>query len=110
MAKKADKEADKREAIEYSLMDQLAMMGAMKDHYIDLLNDYMGFWDVKNALLYDIKLRGVTYKDFSSVGIEMSKNNPSVKELVMVNRQMLSILKELGLGTANVRSGEDDVL
>ena len=103
-------ETTKRESIKNSLEKQLAMMTATKDHYVDLINDYMGLWDVKNALFADIKLRGVTYKDVSSVGIEMQKNNPSVKELVTVNKQMLSVLKELGLITANARSGEEDVL
>ena len=103
-------EVKKRQKIEYSLMEQLAMMGGNKDHYSDLINDYMGLWDVKNALFDDIKLRGVTYKDLSSVGISMQKNNPSVKELVTVNKQMLSVLKELGLSTSNARSGEVDVL
>lgn len=100
----------KRQSIKNSLEKQLAMMSATQDHYADLINDYMGMWDVKNALFADIKLRGVTYKDVSSVGIEMQKNNPSVKELVMVNKQMLSVLKELGLSTASARSGEEDVL
>ena len=100
----------KRQSIEYSLMEQLATMGANQSHFSDLVNDYMGMWDVKNALFDDIKLRGVTYKDLSSVGISMQKNNPSVKELVTVNKQMLSVLKELGLSTANARSGEVDVL
>ncbi|HHX79955.1 MAG TPA: P27 family phage terminase small subunit [Acholeplasmataceae bacterium] len=96
-----------KKEIKNSLIEQLAMLGATAEHYIDLINDYMGLWDVKTALMADIKKRGVTYKDFSSVGIEMQKNNPSVKELVMVNRQMLSILKELGLSTANL-GGVDD--
>jgi len=103
-------EALKRESIKISLEKQLALMDANKDHFSDLISDYMGMWDVKNALFSDIKLRGVTYKDVSSVGIEMQKNNPSVKELVTVNKQMLSVLKELGLSTANARSGEVDVL
>ena len=100
----------KRQAIEQSLMEQLALMGGNKDHYVDLISDYMGLWDVKNTLFEDIKKRGVTYRDVSSVGVEMQKNNPSVKELVMVNKQMLSVLKELGLSTANANSGEEDVL
>lgn len=70
----------------------------------------MELWDVKTKLSADIKNRGVTYKDFSSVGIEMQKNNPSVKELVMVNKQMLSLLKELGLSTDKVCDAHDDKL
>lgn len=44
------------------------------------------------------------YEDYSSVGIKMMKNNPSVKELTGVNRQMLIILRELGLSTDMVKS------
>ena len=99
-----------RENIKKSLLVQLKSIGASLNHYEDLISDYMGMWDVKQALSKDIKTRGVTYKDFSSVGVEMQKNNPSVKELVMVNKQMLSLLKELGLSTDKVRDAEDDEL
>lgn len=33
-----------------------------------------------------------------------------MKELVMVNKQMLMLLKELGLSTENAGGGEDDDL
>lgn len=104
------KKENKREQIKESITEQLVMMGAFKEHYIDLIGDYMGFWDVKNKLLEDIETRGVTFFDLSSVGVKMQKNNPSVKELVMVNRQMMSILKELGLSTANAATNEEDEL
>ena len=96
--------------IHKSLKMQLAAKGADIDHYADLLNDYMTLWETKNALAKDIKERGVVYKDVSSVGVQMYKNNPSVKELVMVNRQMLSLLKELKLSTDEVGGAEDDEL
>ena len=67
-------------------------------------------WKVKTDLLTDIEVRGITYKDLSSTGVLMQKNNPSVKELVMINRQMMSILKELGLNTSNTGDGEGDEL
>ncbi len=100
----------KRSEILESLEEQLAMKGASLNHYTDLLNDYMTLWDTKNLLAKDIKARGVVYKDKSSVGVEMFKNNPSVKELVMVNRQMLSILKELKLTTDEAGGGDEDEL
>jgi phage terminase small subunit len=99
-----------RTKVKGSLIEQLALKGATKDHYIDLISDYMKLWDVKKALQEDIKVRGVTFKDYSSTGVMMQKNNPSVKELVMVNRQMLSILKELGLSTDNAGAGDGDDL
>lgn len=94
--------------IRASLLDQLEAKGAALEHFTDLVKDYMSLWEVKNKLIKDIKTRGVMYKDYSSVGVEMQKNNPSVKELVGVNRQMLALLKELGLSTSSVTSVDDD--
>lgn len=96
----------KRVDIEKSLKKQLDDKGATVNHFTDLINDYLSIWDVKNALVDDIKTRGVTFTDVSSTGIPMMKNNPSVKELVMVNKQMMSILKELGISTTDI--GVDD--
>lgn len=102
--------AKKRKDILESLNVQLAAKGASVSHYEDLIDDYMTLWDTKNALAADIKKRGVVYTDASSVGVQMQKNNPSVKELVMVNRQMLSILKELKLSTEDAGGGDADEL
>ena len=99
---------ERRRLIEESLLEQLEMKGADMDHFVDLVRDYMSLWDVKNDLLEDIKKRGVMYRDFSSVGIEMMKNNPSVRELVGINRQMLSILKDLDINTKTVALFNDD--
>ena len=99
---------ERRQLIEESLLEQLEMKGADMDHFVDLVRDYMSLWDVKNDLLEDIKERGVMYRDFSSVGIEMMKNNPSVRELVGINRQMLSILKDLDINTKTVALFDDD--
>lgn len=107
---KQNNKTNKREKIKNSLLAQLKSLGASLEHYEDLINDYMGLWDIKEALTNDIQTRGVTYKDYSSVGVEMQKNNPSTKELVMVNKQMLSLLKELGLSTDKVCDTEDDEL
>ena len=100
----------KRKEIDESLRDQLARKGAPLEHYQDLISDYMALWDAKNGLIEDIKTRGVSYKDYSAAGNVMWKNNPSIKELVGVNRQMLSILKELKLSADDKNGGEDDDL
>lgn len=96
--------------IKESLLKQLEAQGASVDHFIDLINDYLSLWTVKNDLNKDIKKRGVMFVDNSSVGIKMQKNNPSVKELVMVNRQMLAILKDLDINTSNAGANSDDAL
>lgn len=96
--------------IRESLIGQLKNRGADLDHFVDLVEDYVKFWEIKNRLQRDIKKRGVTYEGLSSVGVPMQKNNPSVKELLGVNRQMLAILKELCLSTENIVGDEEDEL
>ena len=93
-----------------SLKEQLKSRGADIPYFIDLVEDYGKLWNIKNKLITDINTRGVVYDDVSSVGVPMKKNNPSTKELLGVNRQMLCILEKLGLETKNVSSNEDDEL
>lgn len=97
-----------RASVRRALLAQLEAMGANQDHFVDLVKDYISLYDVKNKLIKDIKERGVMYTDLSSVGVEMQKNNPSVRELVNVNRQMLALLRELGISTDTVPPREDD--
>lgn len=99
-----------KKSISESLLKELREKGADAEFFKDLLRDYTDLWQTKNDLIKDIKTRGVVYNGLSSVGILMMKNNPSVKELVMVNRQMLSILKELGLSTSSSAPVENDPL
>ena len=94
--------------IRKSLTEQLNEMGAKVAHFEDLINDYLALYDVKNQLIKEIKDRGVTYPDYSAAGVAMQKNNPSTKDLVSVNRQMLAILKELGVSTTSIKKPEDN--
>ena len=105
-----DEDKGYRIKIEESLLEQLALLGAMKEHYIDLIRDYVSLWETKTDLMRDIEDEGVSYKETSSSGNLIKKNNPSVKDFVMVNKQMLSLLKELGLSTSNAGDGESDEL
>jgi len=87
----------KRTTIYDALLAQLRVNKAVTEYNEDLLKDYMALWDTKSGLIKDIKKRGVTYQDVSAAGVVMWKNNPSVKELVAVNKQMMCILEKLGL-------------
>ena len=57
----------------------------------------------------DIRRRGMTYTAVSAAGKEYEKENTSVKNLVLYNRQMLAILKELGLKTDDVVDTDDEL-
>lgn len=91
-----------RDKVEASLREQLAAKGADIDLFQDMISDYMSMWDLKEKLVEDIKTYGLSklYKTATGTGAE--KDNPSVKILPNVNRQMLALLKQLGIDTDKV--------
>ena len=92
--------------IKESLIKQLETKGANVAHFIDLIYDYLELYETKKKLQTDIKKRGVSYKTTSARGYEIIKQNQSVKDVVAVEKQMLSILKEMGL-TTDAPTGND---
>lgn len=87
----------KKADIRKDLLDQLERNGVYGKFYIDLVDDYMALWDIKNKLIADIKHRGVTVTWNNGGGQCGSKKNDSVGELHKTNAQMLRILNDLGL-------------
>ena len=96
-----------KKSVRDSLLQQLDSKGAKVECYVDLVDDYMDLWEIKETLLADIAERGVVYTDVSSVGVEMQKNNPSTKEVVNISRQMLAILKQMDLSTSSIETADD---
>lgn len=77
-------------------MDQLDRNGICGEQYTDLINDYMDMWVIKNKLLADGKKNPYTeWKNSeSSYG---RKKNDAIDQAVKVNKQMMEILKFLGI-------------
>ncbi|MGN4124879.1 P27 family phage terminase small subunit [Lysinibacillus sphaericus] len=93
-----------RRRIEKDLRDQLFEKGVTQAHFMNLVDDYLALWDVKNLLIEDIQERGVLVP-----GARGEKKNDSIGELNKTNAQMLKILSELGLKTSEIKiEGEDD--
>lgn len=90
-----------RKCIRDSLLDQLMRTGASDGCFADLIDDYMGMWDAKNALLADIRERGVTIENVTNAGVNLKKND-SVDQLVKINAQMLKLLDSL-----DIKAGQD---
>jgi P27 family predicted phage terminase small subunit len=102
------KKDELREQIRQDLIDQLERQGIYGRHYLDLVEDYMALWDTKNALISDIKKRGVMIKYQNGENQWGYKKNDSVGNLVKVNKQMLELLRELGLRAADFEADSDD--
>lgn len=88
---------EKRETIKDDLLDQLERNGVVGEFYIDLVNDYMAMWDVKNKLIKDIEKKGVSVRYQNGENQYGYKKNDSVAELQRTNNQMLKLLDHLGL-------------
>lgn len=103
--KMAGERAPSRAKIKASLIKQLEVKKANVPHFNDLICDYMVLYDTKKMLQKDIKNRGVSYETTSANGFTIIKQNQSVKDVVAVEKQMVSLLRELGL-TTDTPTGE----
>lgn len=98
-----------RRKIELAIINQLKEKQVYQyAHYQDLVNDYMKFWDFKNMLQKDIELRGVSVKWSNGGGQGGYKKNESISELLKVNKQMLTILYDLGIRASDLKVVEED--
>lgn len=98
-----------RTRVKKSLIEQLTAKGADIDIFTDQINDYMTMWDLKESLKADIEENGLRMMYRTANGGMAEKDNPSVKQLPAVNKQMLMLLKQMEISTDNaVRKGGDD--
>ena len=96
--------------IKESLIQQLENKNANVEHFLDLIDDYIWCFEQEKVMQKDIKIRGHSYKDKSASGYPITKENPSLKNAIMYNKQKLAILKQLGLTIENTISDTDDEL
>lgn len=88
-----------RTKIRESLLEQLEDKGVISEFFLDLIDDYMSFWDIKKSLQKDIKERGVSVEWRNSPTSFGFKKNDSISELIRTNAQMLKILQQLKIST-----------
>lgn len=84
------------------LMSKLKDKGLESEmQFVDMVNTYMKFFDIKNKLIEDIEERGV-----SVIGVTGSvKKNDSITELIKVITSMSKLLEFLGI---DIEESEED--
>ncbi|WP_228551051.1 ribonuclease H family protein [Sporosarcina cascadiensis] len=97
-----------RAIIHQGLLDQLKEHEIDGPYFINLLNDYMAFWDIKNGLIRDIQQRGVMVEWRNSDTQFGHKKNDSIAELIRVNTQMMRILQQLNFKVQVPREEPED--
>ena len=90
-----------RKRVEKSLRQQLVSKGADVEIFKNMIDDYMRLWDLKEMYFEDVKENGLRVD---------GKENTSPKQIPIVNRQMLAILKQMDITTDNVvrEDGEEN--
>lgn len=99
---------EKKEAIKKDLLNQLELKGMYQSYYIDMVEQYMNYYDIKNKLMNDIKKNGVRIEVTSGNGFTTSKINDSIMMVQKTTPLMLKILKDLGLEEPVTDETSDD--
>lgn len=86
-----------KKEIKDDLLEQLDAQGKYQNYYLDLIEDYMKYYDLKKRCQKDIKENGLRYTVTSGNGFKSVKPNESVQNLMKITTTMLKILDELGL-------------
>lgn len=101
----------KKSDVKQSLLDQLKAQKKYQKYYIDLVDDYMKYYDLKTKLQKDLKTRGLRYTVTSGNGFQSEKPNESVQNILKVTSTMLKILQDLGLqNPVDTNTGDEDYL
>jgi hypothetical protein len=93
-----------------SLIEQLRRKGADVDCFKDQVDSYIFFTKQERKMQKSIKKNGLSYEAVSATGKLYVKDNPSVKNALLYNKQRLAILNQLGLNIDKVETEDDDEL
>lgn len=98
MAKK--KRETVRKEVRQSLIEQLRAKSADVALYTDQIEDYMTMWDLKCKYADEIKRE--------SSAVVCDKDFMPAKQFPIVNRQMLAVLKQMGISPDSITKSGDD--
>jgi phage terminase small subunit len=97
----------KKTEIKTDLLQQLEANGTRGKHYVDMVEDYMILWNVKNKLAKECKKRKLI-KWKNGENQQGEKPNPALKEFHETNKRMTDLLKSLGLEAPLVKDEVPD--
>ncbi len=100
------KESDTYKNIKNDLLMQLKEKEQDTDVFKNLIEDYMSLWLTKSLLTDDINNNGINMVYNNGGGQSGTKANPSVKQLLQVNQQMLRILDKLKI---NIKKEKEEI-
>ena len=96
--------------IRRSLLDQLERGGNDTPHFVDLVEDYMKMYVVKELANKDVQTRGTSIEWYNSETQHGFKKNDSVDQILKTNQQMIKLLDMLGIQPSNGGDVDDEEL
>ena len=97
-------------SIRRSLLEQLERGGNDVPHFIDLVEDYMKMYVIKEMAAADVATRG-TFVEWSNSETQYgSKKNDSVDQVLKTNQQMIKLLDMLGIKPETGTMEDDEEL
>jgi P27 family predicted phage terminase small subunit len=120
MAEERTKVKMTEKAIRDSLMEQAMIKklvtaseeGGMivRPDVADIIEQYIFLYKQIREMKKCIREKGREYEAVSAAGKQYLKENPAVKDLIIYNKQILAIRKQLGLDVEGAELEEDDEL
>lgn len=92
-----------------NLYRQLERRKALTPIYVDLIEDYMSFYVIKEKLKKDIYDRGVYITYNNGGGQSGETDNASIDKLLKVSNKMRDILKQLEINLDAVVEEDDEL-
>ena len=89
-----------KKEIKDDLLEQLEAQGKYQNYYLDLIEDYMKYYDLKRKCQRDIKEKGLRYEVVSGNGFKSEKPNESVQNLMKITTARLHMLDLVPLSRA----------
>lgn len=84
-----------RKKVKESLLAALVAKGLDSPYFLDLLDDYMDLWDIKNKLRIDLQKRGPVVEWQNGANQKGLRKNDSLTEYPKISKRMTDILRQL---------------
>lgn len=91
--------------IKQDLISQLESREMNESYWLDLINDYMNFWEIKEKLKYEIQRKGVMI-EIKNGSQKFRKRNDAIVELPKISKRMTDILLVLRIESQTDSDGE----
>lgn len=106
--KKLTKKKMIRNSIRDSMIGELEKQNKTTKYHLDLVEDYMKYYDMKEKLFNDIKKNGPRITVIGTGGSEITKDNKSYNLITKTTDIMLKILKSLNIENSIIEMSDED--